>query len=229
MHPGKFHILRLMIKTVFSNLAFLLVILPTLSFGQLVYEQNFADLFRNGRLNLKDREVTLEHENNREFVRLGNAMNGSAILLPALDFQSGRIELVVKGMDIFQGSFVGIAFHAQHDSLFDLVYCRPFNFRTSDSVRRIHMIQYAYFPKMDWQILRSQYNGIYEKGIENPPEANEWFKLTLEINEKTIKAFINHSNSPSLVVKKLNNNSIGKIGIFGTNADFESIRIEYEK
>jgi hypothetical protein len=91
------------------------------------------------------------------------------------------------------------------------------------------MIQYAYFPALDWQILRSQYNGMYEKGIENPPEANEWFNLTLEINEKTVKAFINYSNSPSLVIEKLNNNLIGKVGIFGTNADFESIRIEYEK
>lgn len=218
-----------MINAVFANMVVLFVSLPAISFGQLVYEQNFGDLFRNGGLNTKDREITLENENNTEFVRLGKTMNRSAILLRADDFQCGRIEMVVRGMDIFQGSFVGIAFHALNDSLFDLVYCRPFNFRTSDSARRIHMIQYACFPALDWQILRSQYNGIYEKGIENPPEANEWFKLTLEINEKTVKAFINYSNSPSLVIEKLNNNLIGKVGIFGTNADFESIRIEYEK
>jgi hypothetical protein len=83
-----------MINAVFANLVVLFVSLPAISFGQVVYEQNFGDLFRNGGLNTKDREITL---------------------------------------------------------------------------------------------------------------------------------------SPSLVVEKLNNNLIGKVGIFGTNADFESIRIEYEK
>jgi len=51
------------------------------------------------------------------------------------------------------------------------------------------MIQYAYFPTLDWQILRIKYNGVYEKGIDNPPEADAWFEMTLEITEKGGESF----------------------------------------
>ncbi|MDD2304727.1 MAG: hypothetical protein PHP53_08525 [Prolixibacteraceae bacterium] len=205
-----------------------LFIFSNLSVGQKVIEYNLADLHRSGQLIAKNRVITIEKDNNGEFIRLGKAMVGSAILLPADDFKRGKIEALVRGKDIFQGSFAGLAFHAQSDSIFDLVYCRPFNFQTSDSLRRIHMIQYAYFPKLDWQVLRVKYNSIYEKGIANPPKADEWFKLTLEVDEKQVKAYINDSNTPTLVVEKLNQISTGKVGIFGLNADFKSIKIEYK-
>ncbi len=205
-----------------------LFIFPNLSFGQKVIEYNFADLFRSGQLIAKNRVITIEKDEDGEFIRLGKAMVGSAVLLPADDFKRGKIEALVRGKDIFQGSFAGLAFHVQNDSIFDLVYCRPFNFQTSDSLRSIHMIQYAYFPKLDWQVLRVKYNGIYENGIANPPKADEWFKLTLDVDEKQVKAYINDSNTPTLVVEKLNQISIGKVGIFGLNADFKSIKIEYK-
>ena len=205
-----------------------LFIFSNLSFGQKVIEYNFVDLFRSGQLIAKNRVITVEKDDRGEFIRLGKALVGSAILLPADDFKRGKIEALVRGKDIFQGSFAGLAFHAQSDSIFDLVYCRPFNFQTSDSLRRIHMIQYAYFPKLDWQVLRVKYNGIYEKGIANPPKADEWFKLTLDVDEKQVKAYINDSNTPTLMVEKLNQISNGEVGIFGLNADFKSIKIEYK-
>lgn len=203
-------------------------IFTNLSFGQKVIEYNFADLFRSGQLGTKNRMITIEEDDSGGFIRLSNAMVGSAILLPADDFKQGKIEALVRGKDIFQGSFAGLAFHAPSDSIFDLVYCRPFNFQTSDSLRKIHMIQYAYFPKLDWQVLRVKYNGVFEKGITNPPKADEWFKLTLYVDDKHVKAYVNDSNTPSLVVEKLNTVSTGKIGIFGLNADFKSIKIEYK-
>jgi hypothetical protein len=205
-----------------------IVIFPNILFGQKVIEYNFADLFSNGKLIAKNRIINIERDESGEFICLGKTMDGSAILLPIDDFKRGKIEALVRGKDILQGSFAGLAFHAQSDSIFDLVYCRPFNFQTSDSLRRIHMVQYAFFPKLDWQVLRVKYNGIYEKGIANPPKADEWFKLTLIIDEKQVKAYINDSNTPSLVVEKLNNISDGKVGIFGLNADFKSIKIEYK-
>ncbi len=205
-----------------------ILIFSNLSFGQKVIEYNLADLHRSGQLIAKNKVITVEQDDSGEFIRLGKTMVGSSILLPADDFKQGKIEALVRGKDIFQGSFAGLAFHAQSDSIFDLVYCRPFNFQTSDSLRRIHMIQYAYFPKLDWQVLRVRYNGIYEKGIANPPKADEWFKLTLDVDEKQVKAYINDSNTPTLVVEKLNQISNGKVGIFGLNADFKSIKIEYK-
>lgn len=205
-----------------------IIISPNILFGQKVIKYNFADLFRNGQMISKDRVISIEKDEFGEFIRLGKAMVGSAVLLPTDDFKQGKIEAIIRGKDIFQGSFAGLAFHAQNDSIFDLVYCRPFNFQTSDTLRRVHMVQYAYFPKLDWQVLRVKFNGIYEKGIANPPKADEWFKITLVIDEKQVKAYINDSETPTLVVGKLNNISDGKIGIFGLNADFKSIKIEYK-
>lgn len=209
-----------------QKLLILLLIFPSILSGQTVF-YNMVDLYKQGSLIVQDERISVEKEGSMECIYLDEKLKGKAILLPVPDFSKGKITIVARGKDVFQGSFLRIAFHALNDSIFDLVYCRPFNFRTTDSLRSIHMIQYAYFPTLDWQILRTKYSGIYEKGIENPPEADAWFEMTLEITEKEVNAFINSLIIPSLVVNKLNNNSIGKVGIFGTNAYFESVQIQY--
>src|SRR5436190_10812496 len=48
------------------------------------------------------------------------------------DFGEGTIELDVRGKDVFQQSFVGIAFHGKNDTTYESVYVRPFNFRATD-------------------------------------------------------------------------------------------------
>lgn len=149
------------------------------------------------------------------------------VWLPVNAFRQGTFELTVRGRDILQGSFVGVAFHAVNDSTFDDVYCRPFNFRTADPVRRIHAVQYVYEPTYYWQKLRTEQNGKYEKGIANPPAATDWFILTVTVEGDTVKAFINHEPTPTLVVQKLNQTMSGKVGLTGINYDIESIRIQY--
>ena len=86
-----------------------LFIFSNLSVGQKVIEYNLADLHRSGQLIAKNRVITIEKDDNGEFIRLGKAMVGSAILLPADDFKRGKIEALVRGKDIFQGSFAGLA------------------------------------------------------------------------------------------------------------------------
>lgn len=191
---------------------------------------NPAKLYSNGKLDIGKRTVKVEQENDKKYIKfVGNGLGGGVIWLPIKDFANGKIEMVARGMDVLQGSFVGVAFHAVNDSTFDYVYCRPFNFQTSDSLRRIHMVQYTHPPKYEWQILRTNYNGQYEKGIANPPEIDAWFKMTLVIDEGQVSAYINDESTPTLVVKKLNNNSTGMVGISGTGADIESIKIKYRK
>lgn len=138
----------------------------------------------------------------------------------------------MRGKDEFQRSFIGIAFHGQNDTTFDAVYCRPFNFLTTDSVRHIHAIQYIAHPRFTWQKSRSEYNGIYEKGINNPPNPNDWFSMTLVVDAKIVKAYINDNENPSLEVNKFSSFSKGKIGIFvadNSGGDFEKITIQYQK
>src|ERR1017187_621430 len=53
------------------------------------------------------------------------------------------------------GSGLGIAFHGEDTSTYDAVYFRPFNFNTTDPVRKIHAVQYVSMPDNPWFRLRN--------------------------------------------------------------------------
>lgn len=58
-------------------------------------------------------------------------------------FTAGTIELDIKGKDVKQGSFVGVAFHGTSRFDCEAVYFRPFNFFAKDSLARMHAVQYV--------------------------------------------------------------------------------------
>jgi hypothetical protein len=66
------------------------------------------------------------------------------------DFSEGTIELDVRGKDVPQQSFLGIAFHGKNDTTYESVYIRPFNFRATDPTRHDHAVQYMTLPQFDW-------------------------------------------------------------------------------
>lgn len=54
--------------------------------------------------------------------------------------------------------------------------------------------------------------------------------MTIVVDKKSVKAFINQDAKPSLIVDKLTERSICKLGIFmgdGSGEDFEQIVIAY--
>src|SRR5688572_21152277 len=63
--------------------------------------------------------------------------------LKGVTFSEGTIELDLRGRDVLQKSFLGIAFHGIDTGTFDAIYFRPFNFRSEDPVRKIHAVQYV--------------------------------------------------------------------------------------
>ena len=133
----------------------------------------------------------------------------------------------MRGKDVIQRSFIGIAFHGFNDSVYDAVYCRPFNFFAKDSVRRVHAIQYISHPYFTWEKLRKERNAIYEKQIIHPPHPNGWFTLKLVFSDTLVKAFINDDELPSLVVQKLNSRHSGKVGLFtgdSSSGDFRNLK-----
>lgn len=87
----------------------------------------------------------------------------------------------MRGKDELQKSFIGIAFHAKNDSVYNAIYCRPFNFVAKDSIRRIHATQYVSHPELTWKKLRDEKNAQFEKEINDPPEPNDWFTMKLYI------------------------------------------------
>jgi hypothetical protein len=184
------------------------------------------------KLSVVNRAIEGIDESGLRFVRLSEKDGEGLVWLPVADFKNGVIEIGMRGKDVFQRSFIGIAFHALNDSTYDAVYCRPFNFFAKDSVRKIHAIQYISHPVFTWKKLREEKNGQFEKEIVSPPNPNEWFTLKLEVENKTIKAFINQSKIPSLVVEKISSIASGRVGIFvGDNSggDFENIKVRYSK
>jgi hypothetical protein len=207
----------------------LLLIISNITFAQKKQILDLEDLYQKGKLQIVNREVKLVSENGKNFIQLSENKEEGLIWLPIKDFKNGKITIKVRGKDVLQRSFVGVAFHGLNDTTYDAVYCRPFNFFAKDSVRKIHAIQYISHPIFTWKKLRDERNGVFEKEIINPPNPNDWFMMTLIINKKSVKAFINQDVKPTLVVEKLNIRQNGKLGIFvgdGAGGDFETIIIE---
>jgi hypothetical protein len=144
-----------------------------------------------------------------------NEVDGQGIAwLGKTEFSNGVIEFDVRGKDELQHSFVGIAFHGINDSTFDAVYLRPFNFRATDPQRKIHMVQYISMPAHDWNFLRTNFPGKYEKPITPAPDPGAWVHVRIVVAGKKIGVYIDHSNTSSLEVEQLENLGKGKIGLW---------------
>ena len=135
-------------------------------------------------------------------------------------FINGTIEVDIKGKDVFQKSFVGIAFHGVNDSTYEAIYFRPFNFRTTDPLRKLHAVQYIAPPKFGWEKLRNEFPLKYEQPITPAPDPNQWFHARIVIDNKKIKVYVNGNAMPSLVVERLVHYDGTMIGLW-TDGDGE--------
>lgn len=208
-----------------------LTLLPLILFGQLRQDTDLVNLYRKGKLKSVNREIKVVSSDSGAYLKITENKKEGIVWIPCKDFKNGIIQIKMRGKDVFQRSFIGIAFHGADDTNYDAVYCRPFNFFAKDSVRRIHAVQYISHPDFTWEKLRKERNAIFEKEIINPPNPNDWFTLKLVIENTTVKAYINDAEQPSLIVEKLNNRTSGKIGLFtgdSSGGDFKNIQINYK-
>ncbi len=215
-----------------ATIATIAILISTLVFAQKEQKFNLYEFLNKEKLSINNRVVKSIDSLSNKYIQVSENENEGIIWLPINDFNNGTIKIEMRGKDVLQKSFIGIAFHGQDNTTYDAVYCRPFNFLATDSVRKIHAIQYISHPIYTWKKLREEQNGIFEKEIKNPPNPNSWFTMTLIIDDKIIKAYINESLDPSLVVEKLNQNQNGKVGVFvggGSGGDFQNVLIEYIK
>lgn len=132
------------------------------------------------------------------------------VWLKDYSFANGRIEVDLKGKNLQGQSFVGIAFHLMDANTFDAIYFRPFNFFNPE--RNTHSIQYISLPGHPWQQLRKDFPGKYESNIFNPPNPDDWFHVSIEINYPKVTVFVNKETTPSLVVEQLSANKTGSVG-----------------
>ncbi len=160
-----------------------------------------------------NRHATVVDSGGRKFVRLDEGPSMGLVWAP-LDVGDGEIELDVRGRDVLQKSFLGVAFHIASDTVFDAVYLRPFNFRASDSTRHAHAIQYISQPAYPWDRLRSERPGQYEKPVLPEPDPNAWVHLRVVVRGSDVTAFVNGNASPALHVQALGGHTRGGVGLW---------------
>ena len=208
------------ITRIYLTIAFGIVsILSAMGQGNAV-KYDLFNLAENNKLEVFNRKVSTFTENDKKGIRFSKNENDGVAWLNGVEFSNGTVELDIQGKDIFQQSFVGIAFHGTDNKTFEAVYFRPFNFQSTDPVRKIHAVQYVAYPDYPWQILREKFNGKFEKAVIPTPNGNEWFHVKITIKYPIVTVFVNGNQEPSLTIEKLNTRKTGKIGIWvGNNSD----------
>ncbi len=136
-------------------------------------------------------------------IHLNGAEGVGIAWISGKEFTQGIIEFDVKGKNELQQSFVGIAFHGLNDTTYEAVYFRPFNFRSTDPVRKGHAVQYIASPQYDWPKLRAAYPNKYEQPLSPAPDPDEWFHVRLVVESKKISVYVNNSKQAALAVGPL--------------------------
>jgi hypothetical protein len=154
-----------------------------------------------------------------------NSKQGDGLaIFKNIEFENGNIDFDVKGKDVLQQSFVGVAYHIQNDSTFNAVYFRPFNFKKPE--RTSHSVQYISHPKFTWQKLRAEFPEQFEKTVTPIPNPDEFFHARIEINWPFVKVFVENSKIPSLEVEMLSTFKKGKVGFWvgnGSDGSFKNL------
>lgn len=179
-----------------------------------VFKPKLERILKGKDWRVVNREVSLLNENGRKAVKFSDKDKAGGAWLDTLTFKNGTIEFDARGRDVFQKSFIGVAFQAVDDNNYDLVYFRPFNFKADDPVRRRHAVQYMAAPDNDWKNLREKFPDQYEKGVEPAPNATDWFHARVEVDGKKVSVYVDNSATPSLVIEKLTESREGKIGLW---------------
>ena len=179
-------------------------------------------------LTVFNRTATTLTDGARKGARVSEAEGDGVAYLPGIEFADGTIEFDVRGKDVQQQSFVGVAFHGVDGTTYDAVYFRPFNFKTEDQARRIRAVQYISHPTHTWQKLRTEQPGQYEKAVSPVPDPNGWFHVRIVVASPKVSVFVGDGTEPSLVVNQLSSRRKGLIGLWVGNTsggDFANLKI----
>ena len=173
---------------------------------------------------------------NREMTRLGerggvhvSARPGPGVIwIDGTDFGDGTIEVEVRGRDVMQQSFVGVAFHRRDDQTYEAVYVRPFNFQATDPAARSHAVQYMQVPEFDWPVLRQKFPEEFERAVHPSLKPTDWVPLRVTVRGDRVQVMVGMIANETMNVRKLGQLGRGQIGLWvGNNSDgdFANLRI----
>ena len=188
-----------------------------------------ASAFAAGKLTPFNRTVSETKDGSRMVIRLNEAPGDGVAYLEGAEFTNGTITLDLRGKNVQQQSFVGVAFHGVDATTYDAIYFRPFNFKAEDPARRVRAVQYIAHPAHPWQKLRAEHPGKYEQAVTPVPDPDDWFRARIVVASPQVSVFVNDSDRPSLVVSQLSNRSKGRIGYWVGNTsggDFANLTLK---
>jgi hypothetical protein len=187
---------------------------------------DLADRLTAGRVRVVNREAKALAE--VRGVHLSQREGNGIAWVEGTELARGTIDVDVRGRDVFQQSFVGIAFHRRDDDTYEAVYLRPFNFRATDPVRHVHAVQYIALPDHDWPRLRKEFPEEFENPVDASVEPTGWVPLRVVVNERTVQVYVGKVKSPTLEVRTLGVHGAGMVGLWvgnGSEGDFANLRV----
>jgi hypothetical protein len=188
---------------------------------------NLAEWLAGGKLKAVNRDVTAL-EGDKRGVKVSEKAGPGVVWIEGSDFDQGTIEIDVRGRDVLQQSFLGIAFHGKDDKTYEAVYVRPFNFRAQDPDRHQHAVQYVAVPDYDWPRLRKEFPEEFENPVDASVAPTDWVPLRVVVKGNALQIFVGKVNAPALEVRKLGTLDRGLIGLWvGNNSDgdFTNLRV----
>jgi len=191
-------------------------------------EPDLAALAEGKGLKVFNRSLSVLNDGARKGVRLSQNPGVGVAYIEGVEFADGSLEIDIRGKDVQQQSFVGVAFHGLDEKTHDAVYFRPFNFKAEDPARRLRAVQYVSHPTYTWEKLRTEHPGKYEQPVNPVPDPNGWFHARIVVASPKVSVFVNDAKEPSLVVDQLSDRKKGLVGLWVGNTsggDFANFKI----
>jgi len=188
---------------------------------------DLAERLAAGKLRVVNREAT-KLQDTPGGIHVSESAGNGVVWVEGSDFAEGTIEVDIRGRDVLQRSFVGIAFHRKDDNTYESVYLRPFNFRATDPARHRHAVQYMASPDYDWPRLRKEFPEEFENPVDASIAPTGWVPLRVVVKSKTIEIYVGPVKAPTLEVRKLGQLDRGMVGLWvgnGSDGDFANLRI----
>ena len=208
-----------------------LLAVQSVAYGKEIVRFDLGDLLRKDGLTVFNRHVEPVSDPSRNGLVLSEEYGEGLVWINGVSFSTGTIEVDLKGQNVLQRSFLGIAFRGADDSTFDAIYFRPFHFQSTDSVRKSRCVQYISLPQYTWQRLREEHNGIFEHVVDPAPDPDDWFHVRIVVRKDEALVYVNNGETPSLRVHLLSDRKRGMIGLYTADrsgGSFGDLSIETE-
>jgi glyoxylase-like metal-dependent hydrolase (beta-lactamase superfamily II) len=164
-----------------------------------------------------NRTLSAGKEGDRAVARLDARPGDGAAAIEGVLLGEGIVEVDLRGKNVPQQSFLGIAFHVVDWTTYDAIYFRPFNFRAATEEQRSHAVQYVSHPVHTWQRLRAERPGEFEKPLDPAPDPDGWFHARIVIAKSKVEVYVNGASTPSLVVDDLGEAKSGGVALWAGN------------